>query len=375
MFRYLLPVLFLWLCFAPLASAEEAGDLDEILDLQKEYDSIQKVVDSISESSTFEFHSWVSELASGSARFSFKTIGEQFISGFRSEVEKGKRNLAFILATGIAGGMLGALSQLFSGRQARDAGFYLLYLLLFSVLSVTFLDLAALAERVFSILLQFMKVLLPAYFLAIAFCSGARTSYVFYETMLLIITVIEIFILNFILPAVRIYFVLGMVHHISEKPYLTKLLELMEKVVKGGVKLVFFLVLSVQGIEALLAPFADAAAKSAVLKAVGAIPGIGSGVMGVAEAILKSGMLLKNAIGLAGVLGIVFLCAFPIGKMVFYTLLYYISGAAVEPVAEPRILSCITCSAHAAGLLLYTACTGILLFLLTIGITLASTNL
>jgi stage III sporulation protein AE len=89
---------------------------------------------------------------------------------------------------------------------------------------------------------------------------------------------------------------------------------------------------------------------------------------------LKSGMLLKNAIGLAGVLGIVFLCAYPIGKMVFYTLLYHFSAAAVEAVAEPGVLSCISCSAHAAGLLLYTVCTGVLLFMLTIGITMASAN-
>jgi stage III sporulation protein AE len=346
-----------------------------MLDLEDEYASIQKIIDDNKENSGFEFRSKVAELASGDAKFSFQTIGEQFVAGIRAEAGTGKKNVTFLIAAGLAGGMLGALSKLFLNRQAAAMGFYMLYLLLFSVLSAAFTELVTLAGTVFSMLLQFMKVLLPAYFLAIAFCTGTRTSYVFYETMVIIITVLEIFIMNIILPAIRIYFVLGMVHHLSEKPFAGSILELLEKGIRGSIKIVFLIVISIQGIEGMLAPFADAAAKSVILKTVGAIPGIGTGIAGVAESILKSGMLLKNAIGIAGVLGIVFLCAYPIGKMVFYTLLYHFSAAAVEAVAEPGVLGCISCSARAAGLLLYTVCTGVLLFMLTIGITLASTNI
>lgn len=351
-----------------------SAELDQMLDLEKEYDSIQKVLDSISENHAFSFRSYVKELINGDASFSFRSMGQHFLDGFRAEAEQGRKNISFLLAAGIASGMLAALSKVFINRQAADTGFYILYLLLFSVLSVTFMELTALAEHVFHILLQFMKVLLPAYYLAIAFCTGAKTSYIFYETMLVIITVVELFILHIILPAIRIYFLFGMVHHITEQPFLTRLLDLLEKLIRQSIKVIFIVLLSIQGIEGMLAPFADAAARSIVLKAVGVIPGLGTGAAGIAEAILKSGMLLKNAIGLAGILGIIFLCAYPIGKMVFYTFLYYFGSAVTEAVAESRLLSCMTCCAHAAGLLLYTACYGILLFLLTIGITLATTN-
>lgn len=349
-------------------------ELDQMLDLEKEYASIQEVLDSISGISSFSFRTYVKELVNGDASFSFHEMGQHFLDGIRAEASQGRKNISFLLATGIASGMLVALSKVFINRQAADTGFYILYLLLFSVLSMTFIDLASLAEYVFHILLQFMKVLLPAYYLAIAFCTGAKTSYIFYETMLVIITVVELFILHIILPAIRIYFLFGMVHHITEKPFLTKMLELLEKLIRQSIKIVFIVLLSIQGIEGMLAPFADAAARSVVLKAVGVIPGLGTGAAGIAEAILKSGMLLKNAIGLAGVLGIIFLCAYPVGKMLFYTILYYFGSAVTETVAEARLLSCMTCCAHAAGLLLYTASYGILLFLLTIGITLATTN-
>ncbi len=349
--------------------------LDQMLDLEKEYASIQEVLDSISGSSSFSFQSYVKALLRGDISFSFREMGQHFLDGIRAEVSKGRNNLSFLLATGIASGMLAALSKVFINRQAADMGFYILYLLLFSVLSVTFIDLASLAEHVFHILLQFMKVLLPAYYLAIAFCTGAKTSYIFYETMLIMITVVELFILHIILPAIRIYFLFGMVHHITEKPFLTRLLDLLERLIKQSIKVIFIVLLSIQGIEGMLAPFADAAARSVVLKAVNVIPGLGTGVAGIAEAILKSGMLLKNAIGLAGIFGIIFLCAYPIGKMIFYTFLYHFTSAVTETIAEARLLSCMTCCAHTAGLLLYTACYGILLFLLTIGITLATTSI
>lgn len=353
---------------------KEQEKWNDFLDLKEEYAAIQEVVDSLSEGSSFSFSSYVTSLIKGDTSFSFHTLLQYFFNGIQSEAAEGKRNISFLLAVGIVGGMLSGLSNIFLNRQAANIGFYMLYLLLFSVFSATFMELTALAERVFFILLQFMKVLLPAYFLAIAFCTGARTSFVFYETMMVIITVVEIFVMKIILPAIRVYFVFGMVHHLTEKPFLTRLLAMLEKLIRGSVKVIFLVILSIQGIEGMLAPFADAAAKSMVLKAVGAIPGLGTGVAGMAEAILKSGMLLKNAIGLAGIFGIIFLCAYPIGKMVFYTGLYYFGSAATEAVAEPRILACMTSSAHAAGLLLYTACAGILLFLLTIGITLATTN-
>jgi len=266
------------------------------------------------------------------------------------------------------------MSGVFAGGQAKTTGFYLLYLMTFSVLSVTFMQLSEVAQEVFAGLLEFVKVLLPVYFLAIAFCSGAHTSFVFYETIVLIITLLELFILKIILPAVRIYFVLGMVQRLSDRPYLSRFLDLLEKLIRGSVKTVFFIVMSIQAIEGLLAPFADAAAKSVVLKAAGFIPGLGSGAAGMAEALLKSGMLLKNAIGIAGIFGIVLLCAYPVGKLMFYTVLYHVSCVITEAVADSRILSCIECSAKAAGLFLYIVCAGILLFLITIGITLASTN-
>lgn len=354
---------------------EQAGALDQVLDLENEYDSIQDVMDSLSGGTSFSFRSYVAALAQGEVSFSLREIGQHFLDGIRAEFTQGRKNISLLLAVGVVGGMLSSLAGIFLSRQAADTGFYMLYLLLFSALSVTFMELAALAEQVFAILLQFMKVLLPAYFLAIAFCTGARTSYVFYETMLVMITVVEVFIMNLVLPAIKVYFVLGMVHHITEKPFLTKFLSLLEAVIRGSIKTVFLVMLSIQGIEGMLAPFADSAAKSVVLKAVGAIPGLGTGAVGLAEALLKSGMLLKNAIGTAGVLGIIFLCAYPISKMLFYTGLYHLAGAVTEAVAETRLLSCMECSAHAAGLLLYTACAGILLFLLTIGITLAATNL
>lgn len=354
---------------------EDVGMWDQVLDLENEYDSIQEVMDSLSGGKSFSFRSYVAALARGEVSFSLREIGQHFLEGIRAEIDGGRKNISLLLAVSVAGGMLSSLAGIFLNRQAADTGFYMLYLLLFSVLSVTFMELAALAEQVFMILLQFMKVLLPAYFLAIAFCTGARTSYVFYETMLVMITVVEIFIMNLVLPAVKIYFVLGMVHHITEKPFLTKFLSLLETVIRGSIKTVFLVMLSIQGIEGMLAPFADSAAKSVVLKAVGAIPGLGTGAVGLAEALLKSGMLLKNAIGTAGVLGIIFLCAYPVSKMLFYTGLYHLAGAMTEAVAETRLLSCMECSAHAAGLLLYTVCAGILLFLLTIGITLASTNI
>jgi stage III sporulation protein AE len=101
---------------------------------------------------------------------------------------------------------------------------------------------------------------------------------------------------------------------------------------------------------------------------------VGNVLGGVAESIIGAGVLLKNAVGVAGVIVILIICAVPIIKLVVTALIYRISCAAVQPISDKRMLNCVSASAEAAGLLLQTVFVGAVLFLLTITIVAATTT-
>ena len=69
-------------------------------------------------------------------------------------------------------------------------------------------------------LIGFMKVLGPVYFLAVAFAAGSSTSILFYNLVLLLIYLVELVILNFLIPFVQVYIVVKVMNNLSEEDYL-----------------------------------------------------------------------------------------------------------------------------------------------------------
>jgi stage III sporulation protein AE len=133
-------------------------------------------------------------------------------------------------------------------------------------------------------------------------------------------------------------------------------------------------VVGFNAIQGLILPVADNIKKSALFKLAGAIPGVGDVLGSVTESVFGAGVLLKNAIGVAGVIVIIVICALPIIKLAVTTLIYRVSSAAVQPISDKRMLNCVTASADAAALLLQTVLVGAVLFLLTITIIAATTT-
>ena len=103
------------------------------------------------------------------------------------------------------------------------------------------------------------------------------------------------------------------------------------------------------------------------------IPGIGGIFSGVAETVLGAGTLLKNSIGVAGLVAIVVLCAIPIVKLIIYVLIYKLVAAAIQPISDKRIVNCVSASAEASSLLLQTVFVAAILFEIVITIVAVST--
>jgi stage III sporulation protein AE len=213
-----------------------------------------------------------------------------------------------------------------------------------------------------------MKALVPSYFLSVAFCSSAGTSMIYYEATLFIITFTDILLIKIIVPMINIYLVISMANNLSKEDLLSKLSELIEVVIKWTLKSLLTFVIGFNAIQGMLLPVTDQIKRSAILKAAGAIPGVGDIFGSVTESVLGAGILLKNAIGVAGIVVIILVCAIPIIKLAITSLIYRVGCAAVQPISDKRMLNCINATAEAAGLLLQTVCIGAVLFLLTITI-------
>jgi stage III sporulation protein AE len=352
-----------------------ANDTITVNDEDIDYQTIQEVIDDVLQADEkINFEKYVMDLISGKNDFSFKTLTGDIKEGIKNEVQSNIGTLTGLISIAVIAAVFTNFSHAFQNSQIAETGFYIAYLLLFSILTVSFISAARLADNTLSAILEFMKVLIPSYFITVAFTSGAATSMVYYQATLFLITFVDALLIHLIIPMINIFLIVSMANNLSKDDMLSKLAELISTVIKWMLKTLLAVVIGVNAIQGLILPVAENIKRSVFIKAAGSIPGVGNVLGGVAESIIGAGVLLKNAVGVAGVIVILIICAVPIIKLVVTALIYRISCAAVQPISDKRMLNCVSASAEAAGLLLQTVFVGAVLFLLTITIVAATTT-
>ena len=224
------------------------------------------------------------------------------------------------------------------------------------------------------LILNFMKVLIPTYVLTIAFSTGSITSYGYYQLTLFLISFIDLILLKLIIPMINIYFIITITNNLSKRDMLSKLSELLSDGVSWLLKSLIAVVIGLNAIQGLISPVADKIKQNGILRLAKAVPGAGDIIGGIAESVIGAGVLLKNAIGVAGVVVILVICSVPLLKIGVTTLVYKISSVIVQPISDKRLINCISGAASASSLLLKTVIVGLVLFIITLTIVAVSTT-
>lgn len=340
-----------------------------------DYEGIQKVIDDIMvDDNHMDFGDYVGKLMSGEETFSITNIGNQLLQSIKGEVKGNLGTFGRLISIALVAAIFTNLAIAFKNSQVSETGYYVTYLLMFSLLVSSFITASVIASTAIGKILDFMKALVPAYFMSVGFCTGSATSLVFYEAALVIISIVDLILLKIVIPMINIYLVIMLANNLSKEDMLSRLAGLFETIIKWLLKSLLAAVLGFQAIQGLIVPIADQVKRSALLKGATAIPGIGNTIGGVAETILGAGVLLKNAIGVAGLIVILVICAVPILKLVILTLIFKCGSAALQPISDKRIIECISASARSAELLLHSVFVGAVLFLLSITIVAVSTG-
>ena len=155
---------------------------------------------------------------------------------------------------------------------------------------------------------------------------------------------------------------------------LSRMMDLLKTGICWGSRSLIGLVLGFQMIQGMVLPYADSVKNAGMQRLLQAIPGIGDGAGTVAKLMLGSGVLIKNTIGAAAVVILFLLSVLPLARLLILYLLYRGVAAVLQPVADKRLVACISGVAEAQKMLLTVAATGFLLFAVTIALVCQGTN-
>lgn len=365
-------ILIVFFCF-PAGSVQAA-----VIDIPDDYnlDELQQTFDSIvGNEHEFSFQKYFEKVMNGEELFSFEKIVSEGVHMLSGQWEAQKGQLAKLILLGILAGLFCNFSDTIGRKEMGETGFFIVYILLFTTLTVAFFSMVEITQTVLGDLLLFMKVLIPTLSLTLAASTGTATSLGFYQITLIGMTVVEFILLNVLLPLVSVYFMLSMANQLThDNGRFTKMADLIHSFLKWSTKTLLGFVIGLQGIQMLILPVMDQVKRSVVFKTAGSLPGIGNAMNAVTETVLGTTMLLKSVIGVGGVIGICLVCAYPLIKIFVFMIMYRISAAVVQPISDKRIVKSLYITSESGKILLNIVFISCLLFLCSIAIVVGMTN-
>lgn len=297
-----------------------------------------------------------------------KLLMSRITGDLKKEVSNIRRIFLYILVLGIVSALFSGFSDLFSGQQIAQSGFYFLYLFLTVVLTRAFLAVSGTGARAIENIVLFIKLFIPAYFTAVGTANGAATAVCYYQLMLMIAYLVENFLNSMLLPFIYSYVLLAILNGIWVEEKLSLLLDLMKKVIVTALKISMGAVTGLSLVQSVVVPVADRLKISAFRKAVASIPGIGTVAEGVTELMIGSAVLLKNSLGVLLVLLLLGSCMIPLIKILLITGSVKLGAAITGIVSDKRISGCADRVGEGCLLLFRCVFTAMALFVIVIAV-------
>ena len=255
-----------------------------------------------------------------------------------------------------------------------NMGFLLIYTTLMVLLMQSFFLVRDIAIEGMDGILSFLQALIPTYTMTMVFTGNAVTGALMYESVFFLVYLMEFIMKNLLSPMIHVFILVLFLNHLFEEDRLSKLAELMEKVVSLILKVSFGSVVGLGMVQSLLTPMKDRLANNVMLSGASSIPGIGGALGSAGEILFSCGMLIKNSLG---IIGLIFLCVIaivPVLKMGCFWVMYHVLSVILQPVSDKRLVECVAAVARGCDLYLKIIVYSMLLFFVLISMVTMATS-
>lgn len=262
--------------------------------------------------------------------------------------------------------------RVFENSQIADISFYMMYLLIGTLLIGAFAEMQALTVNTLKSLFQFVTLLLPAYVVTIVFSAGSVSALGFYELTLLSVHILQLLFIKMVLPLIQIYVVFLFFNQLTQEDLFSQASEFLKTLLEWILKTTTAILVGLQTIQCLVAPAVDTLKNSTAHRIVKALPGVGGLMDSAAETIAGSALVIKNAVGVAGMIVVLLICLLPFFKLGLSVLLFRLLCALLQPISEKRMVDCIRSFSDGVMLLMKTMLAGLAVFLVSLAMITAS---
>lgn len=311
---------------------------------------------------------------SGEESFDFSAVCAWVASRCFGTIRQNKTYLTQMLVLLLAFAMLQGISGIFAESFLSDISFLAVYFLfLYHALRI-FSSMQQIVYSCMDRIAEFTLLVQPVFCMAMVFSAGIRSAGLTYEILLLVLYLVQNLLQKLLLPLVFVFLVTQFANFAWKEEHFSSLAKLLEGGIIFAQKALVTLILGMNLVQGMVAPAVDHLKKTATIRAIGVIPGLGGAMNTVSEMLLGTGLLIKNCVGATAIILLVLLCAKPFLEIGVLALIYRVLAAVAEPVTDQRISGVLDALARAGMLYLKLVMTAILLLFLSVAILCVATG-
>lgn len=316
------------------------------------------------------------DLSSGKLELNMDSLFKKVLGLLLKEIYLNAKIMLQLIVLAIICGILTNLQSSFGKEGVGEVAFFACYIFLVGVMIKSFTYAVNLGRDVIDNMVMFMQSMVPTLMTLLISTGNITSASIFQPAILFSVQIIGTIIKNFLIPVLFFTTALSMVNNISDKFHVTKLIDFMKQLGKWclGILLTGFIgVITVQG---LASSVVDGVGSKTAKFAVGNfIPVVGGILSDAVDTVIGCSLILKNAIGIAGLIIIVLICFIPVVKIMALITIYRLTGAIIEPVSDKRIVQCITDLGNSLTLIFAMVVSVAVMFLLSITIVIGAGNI
>ena len=304
-----------------------------------------------------------------SGKFDENSIFKNILNLFGKEIKNTLKILVSILVIVLIHSIFKNISENLGNEGVSQITYYIQYILIVTLTMANFTEIIAMARSSIQNLVGFMNSLTPILITLMIATGSIVSANVVQPIILFAISFIGNMISNIILPIVLVSTLLGIISQLSDKVQIDKLAKFFNSSVIWILGIILTLFVGLLSLEGTLSSGVDGLTVKTTKAAVSNfIPIVGKVLGDSLDTVMGCASILKNAVGIIGVVIVVGIVAIPIIKLSTLTIMYHLTAALCQPIADKKIIKLLEQMGGTFKLLL--AITFAVSVMLIIGITL-----
>lgn len=271
--------------------------------------------------------------------------------------------------------ILETLQSAFQNHAVSKVAYAIAYIVLVMIAINSFSVAIQYAKNAIASMIHFMVAVIPMLLMLLASMGNVTSASILHPLIVFMIHTVGTLTYTLVFPLLFFSTILHIVSSLSDKYKVTQLADLLRRISVSllAVMLTVFLgVISVQGATASVAD--GVTMKTAKYIAGNFVPVVGRMFSDAGDTVIGASLIIKNAIGLAGVIIIVFISAFPALKILALVLIYNVTAAIMQPLGNSPIVTCLRTIGQSMMYIFAALATVCLMFFLAVTIIIAAGN-